>query len=42
VTQGNLKAAIIDTEVNGHPIEPASVLCTGRYAAGCAKLGITS
>ena len=42
VTQGNLKAEIIDKEVNGHPIEPASVLCTGRYAAGCAKLGITS
>ena len=41
VTQGNLKAEIIDKEVNGHPIEPASVLCTGRYAAGCAKLGIT-
>jgi D-xylose transport system substrate-binding protein len=42
VTQGNLKAEIIDKEVNGHPIEPASVLCTGRYAAGCAKLGIGS
>jgi D-xylose transport system substrate-binding protein len=42
VTAGNLKAEIIDKEVNGHPIEPASVLCTGRYAAGCAKLGITS
>jgi D-xylose transport system substrate-binding protein len=42
VTQGNLKAEIIDKEVNGHPIEPASVLCSGRYAAGCAKLGITS
>ena len=42
VTQGNLKAEIVDKMVNGHPIEPASVLCTGRYAAGCAKLGITS
>jgi D-xylose transport system substrate-binding protein len=42
VTQGNLKAEIIDKDVNGHPIEPASVLCKGRYAAGCAKLGITS
>ena len=42
VTQGNLKAEIIDKEVNGHPIEPASVLCTGRYTTGCSKLGITS
>ena len=42
VTQGNLKPEIIEKSVNGHPIEPASVLCTGRYAAGCAKLGITS
>jgi len=41
VTAENLKAEIVDKEINGKPIEPASVLCTGRYAAGCTKLGIT-
>ncbi len=41
VTASNLKAEIVDKTVDGKPIEPASVLCTGRYAAGCAKLGIT-
>ena len=40
VTADNLKAEIVDKTINGKPIEPASVLCTGRYAAGCAKLGI--
>ncbi len=40
VTAGNLKAEIVDKTVDGKPIEPAAVLCTGRYAAGCAKLGI--
>ena len=42
VTAENLKSEIVDKEVNGKPIEPASVLCTGRYAAGCQKLGISS
>ncbi|HTI00134.1 MAG TPA: sugar ABC transporter substrate-binding protein [Acidisoma sp.] len=41
VTAENLKAEIVDKEINGKPIEPASVLCTGRYADGCKKLGIT-
>ena len=41
VTAGNLKAEIVDKQVAGKPIEAASVLCTDRYAAGCAKLGIT-
>ncbi len=41
ITASNLKAEIIDKQVNGHPIETAEVLCTGRYAAGCKKLGIT-
>ena len=41
VTAGNLKAEIVDKEIAGKPIEPASVLCTGRYAEGCKKLGIT-
>ena len=36
VTADNLKAEIIDKN-----IQPASALCTGRYAAGCAKLGIS-
>ena len=40
VTATDLKAEIVDKTVNGKPIEPASVLCTGRYAAGCTKLGI--
>jgi D-xylose transport system substrate-binding protein len=41
VTASNLKAEIVDKDIAGKPIEPASVLCTGRYAAGCKKLGIT-
>lgn len=41
VTAQNLKAEIVDKDVNGKPIESASVLCTGRYAEGCKKLGIT-
>ena len=41
VTAKNLKAEIVDKEINGKPIEPASVLCTGRYAEGCSKLSIT-
>ena len=41
VTAANLKAEIVDKNVNGKPIEAASVLCTGRYVAGCQKLGIT-
>ena len=41
VTAGNLKAEIVDKMVDGKPIEPASVLCTGRYAEGCKTLGIT-
>ncbi|WP_409188160.1 sugar ABC transporter substrate-binding protein [Bradyrhizobium sp. RDM4] len=36
VTQQNLKAEIIDKK-----IQTADQLCTGRYAAGCKKLGIT-
>lgn len=40
VTSGNLKAEIVDKMVDGKPITPASVLCTGRYAAGCKTLGI--
>jgi D-xylose transport system substrate-binding protein len=42
VTAGNLKALIIEKQVNGAPIQTPAQLCTGRYAAGCAKLGITS
>ncbi|MCB8876879.1 ABC transporter substrate-binding protein [Acidisoma silvae] len=41
VTADNLKAEIVDKDVNGKPIESAAVLCTGRYADGCKKLGIT-
>ena len=40
VTSGNLKSEIIDKEVAGKPIETAAILCTGRYAEGCGKLGI--
>lgn len=36
VTQKNLKSEIIDKK-----IASASSLCTGRYAAGCKKLGIS-
>jgi D-xylose transport system substrate-binding protein len=41
VTAENLKAEIVDKEINGKPIEPASVLCTGPYVEGCKKLGLT-
>ncbi len=41
ITSANLKAEIIDKKVDGKPIETAAVLCTGRYAEGCKKLGIT-
>ena len=41
VTADNLKAEIIDQQVSGKPIESAKSLCTGRYADGCKKLGIT-
>lgn len=41
VTAENLKAEIIDKNVNGKPIESADVLCTDRYGDGCKKLGIT-
>ena len=40
VTTANLKADVVDKTVDGKPITPAAALCTGRYAAGCAKLGI--
>ena len=40
ITADNLKAEIVDKMIDGKPIEPASVLCTGRYAEGCKKLGI--
>jgi D-xylose transport system substrate-binding protein len=36
VTAENLKAEIIDKKIN-----TAEELCTGRYADGCKKLGIT-
>lgn len=42
ITAANLKAEIIDRKINGKPIDTAADLCTGRYAAGCKKLGITS
>jgi D-xylose transport system substrate-binding protein len=41
VTAQNLKAEIVDKDINGKPIESPAVLCTGRYAEGCKKLGIT-
>ncbi len=41
ITAANLKAEIVDKMIDGKPIEPASVLCTGRYVAGCKTLGIT-
>lgn len=41
VTAQNLKAEIVDKQINGQPIEAPSVLCTDRYAEGCKKLGIT-
>lgn len=36
ITQDNLKKEIVDTGIT-----PASQLCTGTYAAGCSKLGIS-
>ncbi len=42
VTAANLKSEIIDKMVSGKPIQTPGQLCTGRYAAGCTKLGITS
>jgi D-xylose transport system substrate-binding protein len=42
VVAGNLKAEIIDKKVNGMPIQTPAQLCTGRYSAGCTKLGISS
>ncbi len=41
VTSSNLKSEILDKRVNGKPIQTPAQLCTGRYAAGCAKLGIS-
>ncbi len=40
VTADNLKAEIIDKQVNGKPIQTPAELCGDRYAAGCKKLGI--
>ncbi len=40
ITADNLKAEIVDKMIDGKAIEPASVLCTGRYVDGCKKLGI--
>lgn len=42
VTASNLKSQIIDRRVNGAPIQTPAQLCTGSYAAACAKLGIGS
>jgi D-xylose transport system substrate-binding protein len=36
ITSQNLKAEIIDKKIN-----TAEQLCSGRYAEGCKKLGIT-
>jgi D-xylose transport system substrate-binding protein len=41
VTADKLKAEIVDKRINGKPIQTAEVLCGGRYAEGCKKLGIT-
>ena len=41
VTAENMKAEIVDKQIDGKPITPASALCTGRYADGCKKLGLT-
>ncbi len=41
ITASNLKAEVVDKKINGKPIETAAVLCTGRYEAGCKRLGIT-
>ncbi len=42
VVAGTVKSLIIDKKVNGQPIQTPAQLCTGRYAAGCTKLGIAS
>ena len=42
ITRDNLKAEIIDKQINGKPIATPAELCTGRYEADCKKLGITS
>ena len=42
VVAGTVKSLIIDKKVNGMPIQTPAQLCTGRYTAGCAKLGINS
>ena len=41
VTADTLKAEIVDKQVDGKPITPASALCTGRYVDGCKRLGLT-
>ena len=41
ITAANLKSEVLDKQVDGKPIETAAVLCTGRYAEGCKKLGIS-
>ncbi len=40
VTAENLKAEIIDKQVNGKPIQTPEQLCGDRYAEGCKTLGI--
>lgn len=40
VTAQNLKAEIVDKQLNGKPIQTPAELCGERYAAGCKKLGI--
>lgn len=41
VTQGNLKAQVLDKKVSGKPIQTVAQLCTANYKAACAKLGIS-
>ncbi len=41
ITAANVKTDIIDKTVQGKPIATAASLCSGRYAAGCKRLGIT-
>ena len=40
VTAENLRAEIVDKKVDGKAITPAAVLCTGRYADACKKMGL--
>ena len=40
VTAANLRAEIVEKQVDGKPITPAAALCAGRYAAGCKTLGL--